>query len=441
MPILDPKIECMPQDEQRKMQFKLLKHTLEVAYKRSPFYQRKFKKAKITPDNFKKLEDIAYFPLTTKEELLNYNDDFLTKPKNEMVKVFSSGGTTSKGKLIYLDEEGLDAYLKPVMRGIYSCGIIPKKDIVAVLFNFGITAAGYIYGMLGLDRLKTLIVPLNQSLEPEIIVRYLNEIKPTTFYTSSAFLYNFTEEIKKKQCPIKFKVQKILAGGTALPNKLRKSLEEFWRAEIFEGYGTTEASRAGIECEYHNGMHTYPDYVYIEILDERTKKPLKNEGRGEVVFTILQRDCMPLIRYQINDLAGFTYKPCDCGRTTMRFLPPIDRLETRVTFKGFFKLYGYQIDQVISQFPGLSYNWRLIIGERKNHDFFVLQIESKSKIDKLKKSLEKALVYSSESIARGIKSGAILPPKVELIDLNTLPRNDLGKVKDRIIDKRKIKFY
>ena len=112
MPIHNPQIECMSLLKQKAMQLKLLKKTLQFAYDKSPFYKNKFKGAEVSPKNFKTLDDIRKFPFTTKYDILDHNDEFLTKPKNKMLRVFSSSGTTTKGKFFYLDSKDYDEYLK-----------------------------------------------------------------------------------------------------------------------------------------------------------------------------------------------------------------------------------------------------------------------------------------------------------------------------------------
>lgn len=428
--------------QSQKRQYELLKHTIEIAYEKSKFYREHFKKYGLVPDDFKKLEDFKKFPFTTKEDLLNFNNDFLTKPKSKMLRVFSSSGTTSKGKFIFLDGKDLDNYLIPVQRANKLAGIIPGKDIVGIIFNLGITVAGIVFGVLGYQKSEILAVPLGFGLDPEILINYFKQMEVSVIHTATPQIFSLTEKLIKLGFDLKsLKIKKIFLGGALLTKEMRKFIENEWGAEIFDAYSSTEGSRIALECNCHNGFHLLaPDYLYLEILDEITGEPVREGELGEVAITTLKRECMPLIKYKMNDLAKITNKPCFCGIKTPRILPPIGRSEERIVFKNFYKFYGHQINEILLEFGEKSPAWQLVITDINSKEKIDLFVETdKSKI--FEKTIEKNLCNASESMNRAIASKTVLPPTVKFITKNSLERNVYGKIKNKIIDNRQYKFF
>lgn len=236
------------------------------------------------------------------------------------------------------------------------------------------------------------------------------------------------------------KIKKIFLGGALLTNEMRTFIEKAWDAEIFDAYSSTEGSRMALECKHHDGFHILaPDYLYLEIIDEKTSKPVEDGNFGEAVITILKRDSMPLIRYKMNDLVKLTNEPCPCGLKTPRILPPIGRTEERIVFKNFYRLYGHQVNEVLIEFGEIAPVWQLIANDENNKEKLTLLVET-DKTKKGEKIIAKQLCIASESLNRAINSQTVLPPEVKFIKRNSLERNVYGKIKNKIIDKRQHKF-
>lgn len=424
-------------------QYRLLKHTIEIAYAKSYFYRKKFRKHNISPKDLKCIEDIKKFPFTTKEDLLNFNDEFLTKPKSKMIRVISSGGTTSSGKFVYLDEKGLENYLIPVVKGFKLAGLKPGKDIVANLFDIGITVAGLVFGVLGFQKYGVFSAPLESNLDPNILLNYIKQINANVIYAPTSKLFSLTEKLIEQGYKLnKLKIEKIIVGGALLTEDMRRFIGDAWGAEIFNVYSSTEAPRMGSECKEHSGFHIQGnDVLLIEAINEETGEKAKNEEYGEIVITTLKRDCMPLIRYKLNDLVKITTKTCKCGLRTKRIMPLIGRSEERVVFKNFYKLYDYQINKALSENLGIAPFWQMMVEDSKDKDMITIFIEHKKEAG-IEKKIKEGIVKASPSLNKAIKSGSVENPVIKIVNRGSLERSlAYGKIKNRIVDKRKNKFY
>lgn len=412
---------------------KELRKILEYASQHSPFYKRHLKGINFKNTPFQKL------PLTNKLDILNYNQDFLTKPPSKMIRVCSSGGTTGNPKLIFLDQIDLEYYLEPTVRNYEMMGIKKEQDIVTILLNLGITPAGLVFGVLGFQKMGVLTLPIGTNLPAELLVNYVKKLGATVLMGVPPHIDLFIKAAKKSGLNYKdFAVKKALTGGMPISEKWKKEIERKWRFKIFTTYASTEGSTMGAECSFRNGYHIFPEYLYYEFLKENQENLYAREGEfAELVITTLKRKSMPLIRYQIGDLVRYTTKQCPCGLKTPRILPPINRAEERVIFSGFYKLYGYQIDAFL-KILNIPSNWQLIISKNKNSekDAVELKVEVEKPPKLLKENIQKAFIDSCESFNRGIQQGKIDRPIINLIRWGELEKNVMGKIKNKVIDKR-----
>jgi len=438
---INTKVEYSSKRAQRELQFKLLKKALNQAYK-SKFYKIKFKQAGVTPKNFKRLEDIQKFPLTSKKEFIEHNMDFLACTPEKVIRLIMTGGTTGKPKMLLLSKKDIESYSIPMIRNFIMANLT-QKDVAILLINVGLTSGGIMYGIEAPERFEMLPLQVGLMTDPKTTCELMRRLHATTFLAAAPSMIKFTHEVQRLGFNLKkdFSIRHIISGGAGVSPQMRKSLEKIWGAKWYHAYGSCEGGRMSAECKEHDGYHTFPDDLYVETLSPKTGIPVADGEEGVMTFTTLKREAMPLIRYQgLNDVVRMSTKKCACGRTTPR-LWVTGRLEERIVLKGFYKLYLYQIDEAFKRFQGIN-DYQLVIIDKGDKDYITVQVEleKRKRNEKLKQDLQKAILFSCESLARGIKDKAVGEIKVEFVNIGLLPRSSQGKLKTRLLDKRKLKF-
>jgi phenylacetate-CoA ligase len=438
--IYNPKIEKMSIEKQKEMQWRRLKKCLVSAYQRSKFYKEWFKRRKINPQKIKNFEDYQKLPLMDKFQILERDPfDFIACSEKELQAIFSSGGTSGHSKLILSDYESLNFSITQEGPRFFAAMGLTKTDRIALLNTMGIAPAGSKL-LMATIHYGAMVIPIGSGMGVQFTSEIMKKMKATMFWSSAAGALALTKGIveiglnpKKDFC-----IKKIVCSGMPLPDSIRSFLEKEWEAEVFMAAGATEFGFLGFECSEHNGMHITPDYIYWEILDPQTHKPVPEGEIGESVCSGLRNYAFPLFRYQVNDLVKMSYQKCGCGRTSPRIWIVGRTYET--IFIGAHKVYGFQIDEVLRDIEGISGNYQLRVKEDRGKTIFDYKIETlkpeqikKIDVNKVKNKLENLSV----TFWQGIQEGRFRVV-CELVPPDTLPRTERDKIKDKIIDTRKL---
>ncbi len=333
-----PEIEKASRQEIKAFQEEKLKGTLQYLNANSPFYKRFFKENKIQLSEMKTLENLQKIPVTTKDHLQQFNDDFICVPKSEIIDYITTSGTLGDPVTFALTDKDLErlAYNEAIS---FACCGVGKEDTLQLMTTMDRRFMAGLAYFLGARKLGSGIIRVGSGI-PELQWDSILKFKPTYLITVPSFLLKLIEYAKQQGIDIKNSgVKAAICIGEPIReqdfslNILAKKIKKDWDIELFSTYASTEMSTAFNECEIHNGGHHHPELIIAEILDENDK-PV-NEGEvGELTITTLGVEAMPLLRFKTGDMVQAYNEPCKCERNTMRLGSVVGRKKQMIKYKG-----------------------------------------------------------------------------------------------------------
>lgn len=350
-------IQTEPIEKIARIQWLELQKQLLYVEKNSKFYQKIFKKHGIDVSEIKTSEDFMKLPSTTKEDLQQYNEDFVCVDKEEIIDHVTTSGTLGKPVNFFLNEADLERLARNEMQSFEMIGLVKgdKVQITTTLDRRFIAGMAY---FLGLRKLGAGIIRTGSGL-PHLQWDSIERFKPNYLVAVPSFLLKMIEYASANG--IDYKNSSIKAAvciGEPLRNQnyelnaLGRKIAALWNIELFSTYASTEMATAFTECEQHSGNHIQPELIYTEVLDE-AGNPVKIGEIGELVITTLQVQTMPLIRFATGDLVSYTTEVCRCGRNSMRLSPVLGRKKQHIKYKG-TSLYPQHIIDVLVDFDAIS---------------------------------------------------------------------------------------
>lgn len=352
-----PKIEKASLDEIKAFQEQKLLEVLAYVSEKSPFYKNLFAKENIAIKNIKTLDDLKLLPVTTKEDLQKYNDDFRCVPVNEIIDFATTSGTLGEPVTFGLTDKDLDrlAYNEAIS---FDCAGIKEGDIVQLMTTIDRRFMAGLAYFLGLRKMKVGVIRVGAGI-PELQWDSIRKYKPTYLITVPSFLLKLIEYAEVHHIDYNNSgIKGAICIGESLRNQdftlntLSKKITDKWNIKLFSTYASTEMSTAFTECEHGNGGHHHPELIIVEVLDD-TNQPVKNGESGELTFTTLGIEAMPLLRFKTGDVVQFHDQPCACGRTTLRVGPVIGRKQQMIKYKG-TTLYPPAMNDVLNGFENIE---------------------------------------------------------------------------------------
>ncbi|MFL9844644.1 phenylacetate--CoA ligase family protein [Flavobacterium rhizosphaerae] len=352
-----PSIETKTQEQIKIYQETLLQDTLHYVAENSPFYKKLFKHNGIEPAHIKTLEDLERIPVTTKEDLQEFNDDFLCVPKTKIIDYTTTSGTSGKPVTFGLTDKDLDrlAYNEAIS---FLCSGVKEGDVVQLMTTIDRRFMAGLAYFLGLRKLGAGVIRVGAGV-PELQWDSIVKFKPAYLITVPSFLLKLIEYaeangIDYNACGIKGAVciGEPLRNQDFTPNTLSKKITEKWDIKLFSTYASTEMSTAFAECGYGRGGHHHPELIITEILDENDR-PVVNSSSGELTITTLGVEGMPLVRFKTGDIVQLHAEPCPCGRTTLRVGPVIGRKQQMIKYKG-TTLYPPAMNDLLNSFTEIQ---------------------------------------------------------------------------------------
>jgi phenylacetate-CoA ligase len=429
----EKEIETMKAEELRRHQLGRLKKALRQAGK-SPFYSQVFKKHRMAPEKIKTVEDIGKIPFTTKEDLRKeFPFGFLTVTREKVVRVHSSSGTTGRATAVFHTRKDLEGWANLVARCMYMAGV-RRGDVFQNMVGYGLFTGGLGF-QYGAERLGVLTIPSGSGNSKRQIT-LMRDFETTVIHIIPSYalhLWKVFEEMgldPKKDTRLRI----ALVGAEPHSEATRQRIEQMYGIEVFNSYGLSEMNGPGValECPQKRGMHFWEDDFLVEVIDPRTEKILPDGEEGELVFTTLNREAMPLIRYRSKDLAMILPDPCPCGRTHRRITRIKGRSDDMVILKG-VNIFPLQIDTILMNISEVGTNY-LVILERENfEDRMIVRVEVRPEF--FKGDLWQ-LERLRREITESLKSELLVTPKVELVEPDTLPKSE-GKAV-RVVDRREM---
>jgi len=333
-----PEIEKRSKSEIKKFQEKELKSLLKYLNTNSPFYQKWFKKHKINLSEIKILEDLVKIPVTTKDELQKYNNDFFCVNTSKIVDYVTTSGTTGKPVFFGLTDKDLDrlAYNEAIS---FACSNVSENDVMQLMTTIDRRFMAGLAYFLGARKLGAGIIRVGAGI-PELQWDSIHKFQPTYLIAVPSFLLKLIEYAENNDIDInKSSVKGAICIGEPLKNQdfslnvLSDKIKSKWNIDLFSTYASTEMGTAFAECEYQQGGHQHPELIIVEILDENDN-PVKEGEDGELVVTTLGVEAMPLLRFKTGDIVKAHGEPCKCGRNTLRLGPVIGRKKQMIKYKG-----------------------------------------------------------------------------------------------------------
>ena len=343
-------------EEIKRLQWLQLEKQLLYLQKKSVFYRKMFKKNEIDPGKINSYIEFQKIPITTKEDVQEFNEDFICVQESEIIDFVTTSGTLGKPVSFALNEADLQRLATNEMESFKIIGI-RKEDVVQITTTLDRRfMAGMAY-FLGLRKLGAGIVRTGSGL-PQLQWDSIARFKPKYLVAVPSFLLKMIEYAELNNIdPNNSSVKAVICIGEPIRdlefklNSLGSKISKLWDIELFSTYASTEMATAFTECEAHRGNHAQPELIFTEILDE-AGNPVKQGETGELVVTTLQVETMPLLRFATGDMVSYTDEPCTCGRNTLRLSPVLGRKKQMIKFKG-TSLYPQHIIEVLNNFKGI----------------------------------------------------------------------------------------
>lgn len=431
--IRDPKAECMSLDERADLQGKKLVNLVERVYGNVPFYTEKMKELGVEPGDIKSIEDIVKLPFTTKEDLrANYPFGLLAVPKSEIVRVQGSSGTTGKLTLASYTQNDVDLWGECVARCLTMAGL-DENDIIHVCYGYGLFTGG-----MGLDfgakALGATAIPMSAGNTKRQMM-CMEDFGATAFACTPSYALHLAESLEEAGIVDRLKIKAGIHGAEPWTEEMRKKIESILHINCFDIYGLCEILGPGVaqDCIHHTGLHVHADHFYPEVLNAADQSTCKAGDVGELTFTTLSKEGMPLIRYRTKDLTSIDYSTCECGRTTPRISKFKGRTDDMKVIRG-VNVFPTQVETALLGIgEGVAPHYLMIVDRENNMDVLTVMVEVDEKFfsDEIR-----GLDLLRNKIGAVLKQALGISVKVKLVEPKTIERSE-GKAK-RVIDNRQL---
>jgi phenylacetate-CoA ligase len=432
MDIWNKHFECMERDDLKRIQSERLRETVERVYFNVPYYRHKMQEAGLGPENINSIDDLKKLPFTVKQDLRdNYPFGLFAVPMSEIVRIHASSGTTGKATVVGYTRNDISTWSEVIARTLTAAGA-GRNDFIQVAYGYGLFTGG-----LGLhyggEKIGASVIPVSGGNTLRQI-QLMHDFGSTILACTPSYALYLAEAIQEsgiKREDLKLKAG--VFGAEPWTENMRKEIEEKLQVKAIDIYGLSEVIGPGVanECMYQDGLHINEDHFYPEIIDPETLEVLPEGSPGELVFTTITKEGLPLIRYRTRDLTTLRYDKCSCGRTLVRMKKCLGRSDDMLIIRG-VNLFPSQVESVLLEMSGIKPHYQLIVDRVNNLDTLELKVEVDeaffldriSQLEELRKKIQDTL---ESALGLGIKITLVEPKMIERSE---------GKAK-HVIDKRK----
>ena len=427
-------MECMSRDDMRKLQGIRLKRAVERVYHNCEPYRKRMQEKEVTPNDIQTIDDIVKLPFTSKVDLRDYYPfGLLSVPMSEIVRLQASSGTTGKPIVVGYTRNDLNIWGEVGARCFTAYGL-GKNDVVQVSYGYGLFTGG-LGAHAAVETIGGAVLPMSSgNTEKQIML--MRDFGAVGLACTPSYALFLADAMLDSGIPREeFKLKTGAFGAEPWTESMRKELQEKLGIKAYDLYGLTEIIGPGVgyECECQNGTHLCEDHFYPEIVNPVNGEPLPPGAIGELVFSTITKEGMPLLRFRTRDLTSLNYEPCECGRTSVRMSKILGRSDDMLIIRG-VNVFPSQVESVICEIPQLEPHYLLLIDRVNNLDTFEVQVEVKDEFfsDEMSKLLE-----LKKQINHRLQSVLGISPDVKLVEPRSIERSQ-GKAK-RVIDKRILK--
>ena len=425
-------IETMPVEDIKKLQSEKLVKQVKHVYENVPYYKNLMDEKGVTPDDIKGIEDLHKLPFLTKADLRDaYPYGLLAKPLEDCVRIQSTSGTTGRRVVAFYTQHDVDLWEECCARAIVAAGG-SKEDVCQVAYGYGLFTGGPgLNG--GSHKVGCLTLPMSSGFT-ERQIQFMMDLKATILCCTPSYAAYIGESLKEQgYTPDRIPLKAGIFGAEAWTNEMRRQIEATLGIKAYDIYGLTETTGPGVsfECEEQTGMHINEDHFLAEIIDPETGEVLPEGSKGELVFTSLDKEAFPLLRYRTRDICVLTRKECSCGRTFIKMAKPMGRSDDMLIIRG-VNVFPSQIEAVLLK-EGYQPNYQIVIDRVNNNDTFDVMVEMNP--DQFTDTVS-GVTAQEKALANAMKVMLGINPAVHLVAPKSIARSE-GKAV-RIVDKRKL---
>ncbi len=434
MGIFQPEMECMARQQLKKLQLERLQATVKRCYDNVAVFRERMNEKGLTPDDVKSLDDLAKLPFTTKQDLRDYYPyELFAAPMKDIVRIHASSGTTGRQIVAGYTRGDLDMWADAMARQFAAAGA-DENSVIQVAYGYGLFTGGLgAHG--GAERIGATVIPISSG-NTERQVRFMIELGATHLCCTPSYAMFLGETINEMGVKDQLKLKAGIFGAEPWTEDMRMAIQESLGLTALDVYGLTEVMGPGVayECDKQHGMHVNEDMFIPEIIDPDTGEVLPEGSFGELVFTTITKEGMPMIRYRTRDLCMLNYEKCECGRTFVRMMKPAGRTDDMLIIRG-VNVFPSQIEEVLLKISGdeITPNYQIIVDRVNNTDTLDVNVEMS---EKMLSDDVKSVKAIEVKIVEQLRSTLGIGAKVHLVNPKTIVRSE-GKAK-RVIDNRKL---
>lgn len=425
-------IETMPTEKMQALQSEKLVKQVKHVYENVPYYRELMDKQGVKPEDIHGIEDLHRLPFLSKADLRDaYPYGLLAKPLKDCVRIQSTSGTTGRRVVAFYTQHDVDLWEDCCARAIMAAGGT-EEDVCQVAYGYGLFTGGAgLHG--GSHKVGCLTLPMSSG-NTERQIQFMNDLNATILCCTPSYAAYIGETLKEQgYSPEDIPLKAGSFGAEPWTEEMRQNIQNTLGIKAYDIYGLTETSGPGVafECSEQTGMHINEDHFLAEIIDPETGEVLPEGEKGELVFTALDKEAFPLLRYRTRDICVLSRKKCSCGRTLIKMAKPMGRTDDMLIIRG-VNVFPSQIETVLLN-EGYQPNYQIVVDRTNNTDTFDVNVEMTPErfTDKVSEvlAMEKAL-------AGAMKTMLGINPAVHLVAPKSIARSE-GKAV-RVVDKRKL---
>ena len=416
----------------RQLQSERLVRQVRHVWDNVPYYRKKMEEKGLTPDDIQGLEDLHKLPFLSKDDLREaYPMGLLATPLSECVRIQSTSGTTGRRVVAFYTQHDVDLWEDCCARAIVAAGGT-KEDVCQVSYGYGLFTGGAgLNG--GGHKVGCLTLPMSSG-NTERQLQFMMDLGATILCCTPSYAAYLGESLKEKGYgPADIPLQRGIFGAEPWTEEMRRDIESTLGIKAYDIYGLTETSGPGVafECQEQKGMHINEDHFIAEIIDPDTGEVLPEGSKGELVFTAIDKEAFPLLRYRTKDICVLDRTPCSCGRTHVRMSKPMGRSDDMMIIRG-VNVFPSQIESVLLA-QGYSANYQIVVDRANNRDSLDVNVEL---APEMFSDTVREITQRERSLEGTLKSMLGIAAKVHLMPPKSIQRSE-GKAV-RVIDKRKL---
>ncbi|WP_404468028.1 phenylacetate--CoA ligase family protein [Sutcliffiella horikoshii] len=429
--------ETLSLSEMQLLQSSRLRDTVQKVFQHVPFYRQKITSLTITPSDIQTIHDIHKLSFTTKKELReNYPFGLFAIPRSQITRLHASSGTSGKPTVVAYSQEDINMWSDIAARAISMAGG-KKGDILHNAYGYGLFTGGL--GLhYGSEKLGMITVPVSGG-NTDRQIQLIQDFQPTVICGTPSYVLNIADRmIDLGINPKETSLQYGIFGAEPWSEEMRKTLEDKLAIKACDIYGLSEVIGPGVAMECHeaqDGLHVAEDHFYVEVINPKTLEVLPEEEEGELVFTSLTKQAMPIIRYRTGDIASIKRETCVCGRTTTKMSRVKGRVDDMLIIRG-VNIFPSEIEHTLMQMKDLAPHYQLFVSRDQSLDAVEVHVEMQEDVflqtDIAKRQEEMKIL--AQKVEYDLKSKCLINVKASVVEPRTIPRSE-GKAV-RIVDTR-----